>query len=374
MKLLNTSGGVNNDNHQSQVINTMRFPLITLVVLFHLYPPEEVITSQYTSYNIISTFFSANGIARLAVPTFFLISGYFFYYHLKKWDSSVYTSKLRKRIKTLLIPYLLWNGIPVLGIIIARCLIGMTNGSSLSMIKEFGDSISWLRAFWDCGTVKGHPFDVPLWYIRDLMVCSICSPIIYYLIRKTGMIYILLIGCLYLTNTWINIAGFDARAWFFFSFGAYLSLNNINMVCLLRRYAIIIIPIAITLLVITTYYNHVLTDIQPILNNIFLLFGVTALIGGFSYLVSKVIVRDIPFLTKSVFFIYAFHVLPLPGIPSITTLCKNLAEKSIVETQILTYFMQLTLCPIAVLSACLITYYFMRRLTPKLLSVLTGQR
>ena len=93
------------------------------------------------------------------------------------------------------------------------------------------------------------------------------------------------------------------------------------------------------LLVITTYYNHVLTDIQPILNNIFLLFGVTALIGGFSYLVSKGIVRDKPFLTKSVFFIYAFHVLPLPGIPSITTLCKNLAEKSIVETQILTYFM-----------------------------------
>ena len=193
MKLLNTSGGENNDNHQSQVINTMRFPLITLVVLFHLYPPEEVITSQYTSYNIISTFFSANGIARLAVPTFFLISGYFFYYHLNKWDNSVYTSKIRKRIKTLLTPYLLWNGIPIFGIILVRFVIGLKDGTSLDKIQEFGDSISWIRVFWDSGELKGHPFDVPLWYIRDLMVCSICSPIIYYLIRKTGMIYILLI-------------------------------------------------------------------------------------------------------------------------------------------------------------------------------------
>lgn len=373
MNLLNISG-VSSENHQSKVVNAMRFPLITLVVLFHLYPPEEEITSSFTSYNIISTFFSAHGIARLAVPTFFLISGYFFYYHLKEWNKSVYIIKLRKRINTLFIPYILWNGLPILGIITARWLTGMTNGSSLSMIKEFGDSISWERAFWDCGTIKGHPFDVPLWYIRDLMVCSICSPLIYYFIKRTGLLYILLIGCLYLTNTWLNIAGFDSRAWLFFSIGAYLSLNNINMVCMLHRYTIFIIPIAIALLVITTYYNNALTSIQPILNNLFLLFGVTSLIGGISYLVRKGLVRNVPFLTKSVFFIYAFHMLPLPGISSITALCKNIIGRSIVETQVLTYFVQLVMCPIMVLCACLAIFYIMHRFTPKLLSVITGQR
>lgn len=105
------------ERHQSKVINAMRFPLITLVVLFHLHTPESIVESPYTSYNIVASFFSANGIARLAVPTFFLISGYFYFYHLKGWSKFVYIDKLRKRLHTLLIPYLLWNGIPICGII-----------------------------------------------------------------------------------------------------------------------------------------------------------------------------------------------------------------------------------------------------------------
>lgn len=71
MNLLNISGGGNGENHQSKVINAMRFPLITLVVLFHLQLPGEALTSQYASFNVISQFFSADGIAQLAVPTFF---------------------------------------------------------------------------------------------------------------------------------------------------------------------------------------------------------------------------------------------------------------------------------------------------------------
>jgi len=97
------------ERHQSKVINAMRFPLIILVVLFHLNPPELIVNSPFTSYNIIASFFSANGIARLAVPTFFLISGYFYFYHLKGWSKFVYINKLRKRLHTLLIPFYMKN-------------------------------------------------------------------------------------------------------------------------------------------------------------------------------------------------------------------------------------------------------------------------
>lgn len=273
MNLLNISGGVNGENHQSKVINAMRFPLITLVVLFHLQLPGEALTSQYASFNVISQFFSADGIAQLAVPTFFIISGYYFFYHVNSFDRGVYTAKIKKRVRTLFVPYLLWNGIPILGIVAFRFFAGLKDGTSLSLISEFGDSIGWLRAFWDRGEPKGHPFDVPLWYIRDLMVLSIFSPLIYFLIRKLGIIYVAIVCCLFLTNLWFHTAGLDSRAWFFFSLGAYLSLNNINMVYLLRRYAMIIIPVAMVLLCMTVYCNHILTCIQLILSNLFLLFG-----------------------------------------------------------------------------------------------------
>ena len=246
------------ERHQSEVINAMRFPLIAMIVLFHLYPPEQSIETPYTSYNAVATFFSAHGVARLAVPAFFLISGYFFFYHLKEWNKTVYAEKLRKRVSTLLIPYLLWNGIPILGIILVRLLIGMNSGDSLNSIKEFGDSVGWLRAFWDSGITKGHPFDVPLWYVRDLMVCCVCSPVIFFLVRRLRLIFIIVLGILFLTNTWIEITGFGSRSWFFFSLGAYLSINNMNMVGLFHKYAAAIIPLAVELLVSTTYFGRLI--------------------------------------------------------------------------------------------------------------------
>lgn len=365
---------LDSERHQSEVISTMRFPLIAMIVMFHLYPPEQTIATPYASYNIIATFFSAHGIARLAVPAFFLISGYFFFYHLKEWNKTVYAEKIRKRVSTLLIPYLLWNGIPILGIILVRLLIGMNSGDSLNSIKEFGDSIGWFRAFWDGGTAGGHPFDVPLWYVRDLMVCSVCTPIIYFLLKKFGIVTIFIIGCLFLTNTWIDVAGLDVRACFFFSFGAYLSINNANIVCICRKYAVIIIPLSIVLLIVTTYFFTSLGGGKIFFDNLFLLLGVGSLIGGFSLLVDYKVIRNVPFLTKSVFFVYAFHVFPLPGIMSVTAFFKKLTGNFIVETQEMTYFIQLIVAPTAVLGCCLVTYFLMRRTMPKLLSVLTGQR
>lgn len=365
---------VDSELHQSEVINVMRFPLIVMVILFHLYPPEDIITSPYRLYNIIVTFFSSYGIARLAVPTFFIISGYFFYYHLKEWNSKIYVIKLRKRLHTLLIPYLLWNGIPIILIIMVRLFIGMSSGTSLSLVREFGDSISWFRGFWDCGVIKGHPFDVPLWYIRDLIICSICSPVIYFLVKRLGLLYVLGVGLLFLTNTWIDVTGFDARGWFFFSFGAYLSINNINMVCLFRKYATVVIPFATVLLIVTTYFGTILGKGLIFFDNLFLLFGICAIIGCFSLLVSNRLVCNIPFLTKSVFFIYAFHVFPIPIIVSVTAFCEDFTARIIVDTQVLTYILQFVICPIIVLCICLAVYFCMHRFTPRFLSVLTGQR
>ena len=365
---------IDSDLHQSEVISAIRFPLIVMIVLFHLYPPGQTIKTPYSLYNVIATFLSAHGIARLAVPAFFLISGYFFFYHLRKLDKAMYASKLRKRVSTLLVPYLLWNGIPIVGIIIARLLIGMKTGDSLNSVKEFCGSIGWLRALWDCGIPNGHPFDVPLWYVRDLMVCCICSPVIFFLVRRYKLFYILVLGILFLTDTWLDVAGFDSRAWFFFSLGAYLSINNVNMVGLLRKYAIAIIPLSIILLVCTTYFNEFMGRGIIVLDNAFLLTGVGAMIASFEFLLRKGIICNNPFLTRSVFFIYAFHVFPLPGIVSVTAFCKNLTEKLIVEGQGITYYIQLAICPLAIIGVCLAVYYIMHCYTPKLLSVLTGQR
>ena len=141
-----------------------------------------------------------------------------------------------------------------------------------------------------------------------------------------------------------------------------------------RKYAFISIPISIGLLIITTYFNSFFEEAQPILNNCFLFAGVISLLGFFSYLVSIGLVHNIPKLTNSVFFIYAFHVFPCPFIISVTDFFKNLTGKLIVETQVITYFIQLIAAPTAIIVTCFSIYYLMHRFTPKLLSILIGQR
>lgn len=104
---------------QSKVLDWLRFPMIVLVVYIHYWgesiPESSVIGS--TIYNSIRIFM-CHVISRAAVPTFFLISGYYFFYKIKDFTFDTYKDKLKKRIKTILIPYLLWNSIAISKIII----------------------------------------------------------------------------------------------------------------------------------------------------------------------------------------------------------------------------------------------------------------
>lgn len=54
---------------------------------------------------LLTTYISCIG--HIAVPMFYIISAYLFYHNISTLKDTL--SKIKKRIKTLLIPYLLWN-------------------------------------------------------------------------------------------------------------------------------------------------------------------------------------------------------------------------------------------------------------------------
>ena len=99
------------DKTISKIIDFIRFPMACAVVLLHT-PGKYTNWSHYTLDDL--KYFSlydhmsliSNIICQIAVPIFFLISGYLFYNKEKS-----YTQKLRKRTKTILMPYFIWNGI-----------------------------------------------------------------------------------------------------------------------------------------------------------------------------------------------------------------------------------------------------------------------
>lgn len=93
----------------SLVINWLRFPMAFLIVLMHT---PFLLKTNESCYDFISASthsIIAQVIAQIAVPLFFLVSGYLFFQNFTSWNGQVYKQKIYKRAKTLVLPYIVWN-------------------------------------------------------------------------------------------------------------------------------------------------------------------------------------------------------------------------------------------------------------------------
>ena len=93
----------------------MSFLLIVVVALIHapnaLRGDADVpLTPLWAS--VVQTFFR-QGIGCTAVPLFFAIAGFLFFHRFEPRFSQ-FAEKLRRRFHSLVLPYLIWSGFPVL--------------------------------------------------------------------------------------------------------------------------------------------------------------------------------------------------------------------------------------------------------------------
>ncbi|MDE6292589.1 MAG: acyltransferase, partial [Bacilli bacterium] len=101
----------------SDIIFNSRFPLMVMVVLIHAKLSHH---QKFEIYNFLE-FTISDYLCRVAVPIFYVVSGYLFFVKSNLSFRSL-KLKLKRRVHSILIPYLLWNAI-VLGILIISELI-----------------------------------------------------------------------------------------------------------------------------------------------------------------------------------------------------------------------------------------------------------
>ena len=169
----------------SNTIDFLRFPLIIAVVFIHCDPASMVIGGKelvekntYPIYSLLRWIVSEE-VAKIAVPLFFFISGFLFFYRSPSLTISDYVKKLKKRARTLLIPYILWNIFIIMLFICAQLFIpSMLSGANKPIFDK--NFFEWINMFW------GYPDEMPIcyqfWFIRDLIVTVCLSPIICFFI------------------------------------------------------------------------------------------------------------------------------------------------------------------------------------------------
>lgn len=322
----------NSSKLQSNTIDLLRFPLIMMVLFIHMSPKtinlidaDFSLLSAQGIVNLIKIMLS-HVIASSTVPVFFVISGFLFFNNFQEWSQEGYSKKIKSRIKTLLVPYFIWNLIPFI-LYIAPGLIfeiksgGLSSGS-ISFFENkaphiFYDYYVWesVKTDWLGNTLSSSaPFNVPMWYIRDLFIACLLTPLIYIAIKRLKISVIIILFLAYISRIWTQIPGFGIESIFFFSLGSYFALNKLSIVEFARKYRYIILPTWGTLLVVCTIYDAVRTDIGYYTIPFYVCSAVFATFFFASLLIAKYSIKPNKTLVSSCFFILSFHEVTLPYI------------------------------------------------------------
>lgn len=359
-----------------KVFDQLRFPLIVLVVYIHsiVYPVNyETINFADISYNELWDLMRlslGNIISGVAVPVFFFMSGYLFFLRLERWNWTIYKKKLKNRIKTLLIPYFLWNS---LAIFFSAVILCYSNGM-LSILDFLRDN-HYLDLFWSCNasgigrlneiglsTSNSFPYLIPLWYLRELFVLFLLSPLLFFVLRKFKWGGVLLLFLNY-AFTLVNYPGFHSGAFFFYSLGVYFKIFEIDplKMCWHNR-SIILILSCLLLFFEIRYFNP-----RSIMYNIFVFATCIATINIATYFTLRR--KSIPqILTRGVFFIFLCHTLYVDAVTSF------LIRQTIGCNTSFQIFLGYIISPMINISICLFIFYFLYRHFPRVLAGLTGGR
>ena len=370
---------------RSLSLDLLRFPLAIIIVAVHVFNPNSISVqnkiyevSSFSLYNDFLLF--VDGFLRgISVPVYFFISGYVFFLGVDKFSKTVYLKKLKNRVYTLLIPFIIWN-LPDIIIGLAKYAL---NG--VSSFQTYGTEVNFtlknlLSCFWQYNgellvpiTADGEkiissssfPINTPLWFIRDLMVVVLFTPVIEFIIKRTKFLFIVALAIIsFIPNLHIPFLG----AFLFFSIGAYLSIYKKDMVeefGRLFKISMIVYPLFSLLTIISTKYElGALTHTFKQLS----VFGFLVFAYNISiFILKNTKIRAGKILPPASFFIYVAHTLVFAKMSKVMFMIIK-PDNGI---EIISAY---TLSVVFTVLSLLLVFIMMKKFTPRILQFVTGRK
>lgn len=347
-------------------LSVIRFPLIVLVVFIHAYQGTVVVAglqlgpAETGSFaNVIRAFIS-QGVARTAVPLFFLMSGYLFFIGIEA--PGAYARKLRDRCRTLLLPFLFWNVLCLLGIALAQSL-----PQTSAYFSGRGEIVRDYDAFGFINAILGitrMPVAYQFWFIRDLMLLVVMAPLIFLIARYLSWLAVALAGAVWLAGP-VVFSVPSVEAFLFFLIGSVLAQRGLDIFVLDRFgswfFAAFIFLVALDVLLAGrpgAFLWHKMAIIS----------GVPTFLWLTGFLVDNPSWRRLfVWLAGSSFFVYAAHE------PVLTILRKLVYHAMPPHGDFMVVFWFFTL-PVVVITGLIVAFSGLRKVAPRFASLITGGR
>lgn len=354
----------------SNTISYLRFPLIFAVLIIHTYITDQPsiggqVLIPSGSLPVFDTYeyIIRMCIAELAVPVFFFISGFLFFYKVD-FDIETYRAKMKRRIRSLVVPYFIWNFIFLIYMLLFQYFMPSFASPDRKMIMDYN---IWelLDSFWHFdGVSYGGPIYGPLWFIRDLIVISVFTPILYYLIKNYNYIFITVLILLYVLGVGLLIPGVGLIGMLFFCFGATFSIKRRSFISISSNIYYILLYVGLLLLFVDVFSRG--ESWHQYIHRIFIISWSVILPQTVSKILTPKRDKEMLFFAECSFFVFVTHrfFITLP----------NKMWALIVPVNTFTACCALITIPIFVSLFCIFLFLLMKRVFPKITYVLTGGR
>lgn len=348
---------MNISSYSSQKIKVLSFVAIMMVLYIHAVFTEA---KDYPMVAYVQEFCAFSGLSFVANPLFFCISGFLFYLGVNK-ISDCYP-KIAKRAKTLMVPYLVWNIIFVLWYVI----LGVVPGVSSYINSDITGDIMNNGSLHGLYALFVVPASFQLWFLRDLIIYVLLSPLIYIIIKELKVVGLILIfvagtvGLLYLPS--------EIKIWgaFFFTLGGYIAIySSLDKIKITKPFAYACLFIYLLNAVLRPSGLILLKGTEMVVE----LCGLIAVWGGYDFFVkteNKKVVKTLAKLGSYSFFIYLFHEPTFNIIKKLGIKFVGCSEPALIVLYLL--------CPFIMAAISITVAILLQKIMPKVYSIIVGGR
>lgn len=334
--------------------------------------PFSIVREQLT-FNSFLQYFLSNGLFRFFIPILFSISGYLY----ATQDDRPYKQRIKKRFRSIFIPYLIWSGV---GLALTYAIELSSYGRGIvetTHLMELSNNRILLHDYkWYELLVRWILLPVPyqLWFLRVLFIYNLIYPALRWCVLKYTYVFFIVIILFWFSD--ISFIFFEGEGLFFFSLGIWLQKRNFNIRAPIKWLQPL--PLSIVFLLLTfgktilafegyRILGNAIFPVLLILYKIVVFSGFIAAWFGTDKLVSWCMEKKwFVWLSAFSFIIYALHApLVAYAINFIFPLVQHLNNY-----RLLTYI----ILPAGLFMFCVSTGILIRYFFPKIYVILTGGR
>lgn len=216
----------------SRTIDFARIALIVGLVFLHygmfpnfrLSPFGGMSITEYEVATFVNSFLLFFFLS--VVPLLSMISGWLFFSFRAEEAGGALRSRIRRRFASLYLPLVFWNAL-FLAILLLLFRVDPGHELLAEMNIDFASAgpLNYVNAVFG---ITQHPVGFQFWFVRDLFVTVLVSPILWLLLTRAPLLGAALLGAAWLVghDLWIF---FRTDVVFFFYLGGWIRLRNIRV-------------------------------------------------------------------------------------------------------------------------------------------------